>query len=99
MLHRSLVSIGRPEIADGALTDTIRRLAAFGLGMMPLDIRQESTRHSEALDAITNYLGIGSYLEWDEEKKREWLCAEISSKRPLLPKNTPIEIWKVSLPQ
>eukprot|EP00606_Chrysophyceae_sp_TOSAG23-5_P000038 GSChrysophyteH2.ASY1.ANO1.572.1 assembled CDS len=61
MLHRSLVSIGRPEIADGALTDTIRRLAAFGLGMMPLDIRQESTRHSEALDAITNYLDLEGF--------------------------------------
>jgi len=29
--------------------------------MVALDIRQESTRHSDALDAITNHLGIGSY--------------------------------------
>lgn len=91
MMHASLVSIGRPEIADGMLTDTIRRLAAFGLALMPLDLRQESTRHSEALDAITNYLGIGSYLAWDEETRRQWLCQEIASKRPLLPKGIPIQ--------
>jgi len=91
IMHASLVSIGRPEIADGILTDTIRRLAAFGLALMPLDLRQESTRHSEALDAITNYLGIGSYLAWDEETRRQWLCQEISSKRPLLPKGISIK--------
>jgi phosphoenolpyruvate carboxylase len=91
MLHRSLVSIGRPEIANGKLVDTIRRLSAFGLSMMELDIRQESTRHSEALDAITQHLNIGSYLEWDEEKRRSWLSSEIASNRPLLPKNKPIK--------
>ncbi len=29
--------------------------------MVALDIRQESTRHTDALDAITTHLGIGSY--------------------------------------
>jgi phosphoenolpyruvate carboxylase len=29
--------------------------------MVRLDIRQESTRHSDVLDTITTYLGIGSY--------------------------------------
>ena len=87
MLHRSLISSGCSEIADGQLINTIRRLAAFGLAMLPLDIRQESTRHSEALDAITNYLGLGSYLSWDESTRRDWLCKEIQSKRPLLPRS------------
>jgi phosphoenolpyruvate carboxylase len=49
MLHRSLIATGKTEIADGALVDTIRRLAAFGMALMPLDIRQESSRHTEAL--------------------------------------------------
>ena len=29
--------------------------------MVALDIRQESTRHTDALDAITTFLGMGSY--------------------------------------
>ena len=43
------------------------RCPCFGLGMVALDIRQESTRHTDALDAITTHLGIGSYkcaLQW-----------------------------------
>jgi len=55
------------------LVDTIRRVAAFGMALMPLDLRQESARHTEALDTITKHLGIGSYAEWDEVQRREWL--------------------------
>jgi phosphoenolpyruvate carboxylase len=33
----------------------------FGLHLAKLDIRQESIKHTEALDAITTYLGLGSY--------------------------------------
>ena len=29
------------------------------LALLPLDCRNESVRHSEALDAITRYLGLG----------------------------------------
>lgn len=29
--------------------------------MVKLDIRQESTRHSDVIDTITQYLGLGSY--------------------------------------
>lgn len=85
LLYESLCEMGMHDIANGALLDTLRRISTFGLTLLPLDIRQESTRHSEALDAITGYLGLGSYLSWDEKKRREWLCSEIMSKRPLLP--------------
>lgn len=34
--------------------------------MMRMDIRQESSRHAEVMDTITRYLGLGSYLEWNE---------------------------------
>jgi len=46
-----------------------RRVAVFGLTLVPLDIRQESTRHTSALDAITRFLGVGSYAQWDEQTK------------------------------
>ena len=44
---------------------------------MKLDIRQESTRHSETMDAITQHLGLGSYLEWDEAERVEFLTKEL----------------------
>ncbi|CAM9517886.1 unnamed protein product [Phaeothamnion confervicola] len=85
LLRRSLEETGQAGAADGALTDLIRRVAAFGLCLAPLDVRQESTRHSEALDAVTRYLGVGSYLQWDENTRQNWLIKELNSKRPLLP--------------
>ena len=48
---------------------------------------QESGRHTEALDAVTSYLDLGVYSEWDEEKKLDFLTRELKGKRPLVPPN------------
>jgi len=82
-IYESLVETGFELVADGILLDTIRRVAVFGMTLVPLDIREESTKHTEAVDAITRWLGIGSYKEWDEEARLSWLQAELASKRPL----------------
>jgi phosphoenolpyruvate carboxylase len=85
IMHQSLTETGFDLIADGLLSDIIRRLKVFGVTLVPLDIREESTKHSEALAAITRWLGIGSYSEWDEETRINWLASELSSRRPLFP--------------
>lgn len=36
-------------------------MRVFGLFLAKLDIRQESVKHTEAIDAITTFLGLGSY--------------------------------------
>ncbi len=84
LLDRSLRAVGLSAIADAQLKDTLRRLNCFGITLLCLDIRQESTRHTEALDAITRYLGLGSYAEWDEQQKQAFLLAELESRRPLV---------------
>ena len=83
IMHESLVETGFNLVADGLLIDIIRRCFVFGLSLAPLDIREESTRHTEALDAITRWLGIGSYKEWSEDARLSWLASELASKRPL----------------
>jgi phosphoenolpyruvate carboxylase len=83
IMYDSLVSTGYGLVADGKLVDIIRRVASFGMSFLPLDIREESGRHTEALDAITRHLGIGSYAEWNEEARVSWLTSELASKRPL----------------
>ncbi len=85
----SLEETGQAVVARGRLLDLIRRVHCFGLHMVRLDIRQESDRHTEALDAITRHLGLGSYAEWPEAKRAEFLVAELSSKRPLIPHDLP----------
>ena len=62
LIHKSLCETGNKLTADGKVLDLIRKLCAFGLTLVTLDVRQESTRHTEALDAITRYLGVGVYL-------------------------------------
>jgi phosphoenolpyruvate carboxylase len=36
------------------------------------------------MDAVTRFLGLGSYSQWDEQTRLNWLSTQISSKRPLL---------------
>ncbi|KAL7521639.1 hypothetical protein ACHAWX_006312 [Stephanocyclus meneghinianus] len=83
IIYDSLVQTGFELVADGLVSDIIRRIAVFGMTMVPLDIREESTKHTMALDAITRYLGMGSYKEWDEEARLNWLQSELNNKRPL----------------
>ena len=48
----------------------MRQVSCFGLGLVKLDIRQESDRHTDVMDAITTHLGIGSYRDWSEEQRQ-----------------------------
>ncbi|MCP9850601.1 phosphoenolpyruvate carboxylase [Cyanobium sp. Morenito 9A2] len=58
----------------------------FGFTLASLDIRQESTRHSEALDELTRYLLLPKpYGEMDEEERIGWLLQELQTRRPLAP--------------
>ena len=84
LLDRSLREVGLAAIADGELKDTLRRLNCFGITLLCLDVRQESTRHTAALDAITRYLGLGGYGDWDEDQKQAFLLRELESRRPLV---------------
>lgn len=84
LCYRSLCACGDRPIADGSLLDFLRQVSTFGLSLVRLDIRQESDRHTDVLDAITNYLEIGSYKEWSEEQKQKWLLSELRGKRPLI---------------
>ncbi|KAF9626063.1 hypothetical protein IFM89_030731 [Coptis chinensis] len=85
LCYESLQSCGSGVLADGRLADLIRRVSTFGMVLMKLDLRQESGRHAETFDAITKYLDMGVYSEWDEDRKLEFLTKELKGKRPLVP--------------
>jgi phosphoenolpyruvate carboxylase len=73
LCHRSLYATGNGIIADGRLTDVLRRLSAFGLTLVRLDVRQEAERHTEAIDAMTRSLGLGEYGCWSESRRVDFL--------------------------
>ncbi|CAL5403801.1 unnamed protein product [Camellia sinensis] len=89
LCYRSLCACGDRSIADGSLLDFLRQVSTFGLSLVRLDIRQESDRHTDVIDAITRHLAIGSYKEWPEERRQEWLLSELSGKRPLFGPDLP----------
>jgi len=93
IMYRSLHSdeLGDGSIADGDLLDLIRQVKTFGLSMVKLDIRQEADQHSSLMNAVTEYIGRGSYLEWNEEKRVEFLVEILGSKRPLIPRDLPCD--------
>ena len=71
-------------VTKGILSSILRRLAVFGTTLVPINIREESSRHTLDLDAATCYLSIRSYREWDEENMINFLSAELMIKMPLL---------------
>jgi phosphoenolpyruvate carboxylase len=85
LCDRSLRETGNAVIADGRLADILRRLAAFGLTLARLDIRQESDKHTAALDTVTRALGLGAYADWSEEDRQQFLMRELGGRRPLVP--------------
>jgi phosphoenolpyruvate carboxylase len=85
LCHRSLHETGNGIIAEGRLTDVLRRLDAFGLTLVRLDIRQEAERHTEAIDAITRALGLGEYACWNEARRVDFLTNVLAQDRRLTP--------------
>lgn len=84
--YDSLYAIGADQVARGRLSDLLRRLAAFGLTLARLDIREDARVHTRALDAITRTLGLGGYSDWDEAKRVAFLREELANRRPLVPR-------------
>ncbi len=82
LCDRSLRATGGASVADGRLRDILRRTAVFGMTLVRLDLRQEASRHIDALDALTHGAGLGSYAAWDEEARVAFLLRELQGGAP-----------------
>ncbi|HTQ99892.1 MAG TPA: phosphoenolpyruvate carboxylase [Candidatus Acidoferrum sp.] len=89
LCYRSLREQSLHHIANGPLLDLLRKIDVFGINLLPLDIRQHSERHAQALDELTRHLGVGSYLQWNEDQRVQFLLNELTGKRPLIPAKWP----------
>ena len=82
LIHASLHSHGDGRVADGELLDMIRLVETFGFFLMQLDIRQESTRHTEAVAELATRLGQGDYPSLDEAGRIRMISEAIASGTP-----------------
>ncbi|MEO1126197.1 MAG: phosphoenolpyruvate carboxylase [Cyanobacteria bacterium J06635_15] len=69
------------------LEKLICQIEIYGFNLAQLDLRQESSRHSNTINEITNYLGVlpKPYNELTEDERIEWLTQELQTRRPLIP--------------
>ncbi|MBO8232754.1 phosphoenolpyruvate carboxylase [Prochlorococcus marinus str. MU1402] len=83
LIKNSLIST---DLTCEAVNNLLTQVHIFGFSLASLDIRQESTRHSEAIEELTNYLDLSlQYNQMSEEEKVKWLIEELNTKRPLIP--------------
>ncbi|WP_346294001.1 phosphoenolpyruvate carboxylase [Sphaerothrix gracilis] len=88
LIQRNLKETG---LVCQELENLICQVEIYGFNLAQLDIRQESSRHSDAIDEITAYLGIlpQPYSELSEAERTEWLTQELKTRRPLIPGELP----------
>jgi len=73
-IYDSLAHHGDQNIADGQLKDLIRLAETFGFYLVHLDVRQESTRHTDAVaELLAAQPAPVHYLELDERQRLEAL--------------------------
>ena len=79
-------SLNSTDLTCEAVNKLLTQVHIFGFSLASLDIRQESTRHSDAIQELTNYLDLPvKYEQMSEEEKIQWLIEELNTKRPLIP--------------
>ena len=82
-------SLNATGLGCEALDNLISQVQIFAFSLASLDIRQESTRHSDAIDELSRYLQLPvAYGDMAEAQRIEWLLAELQTRRPLLPPAT-----------
>ena len=85
LIYDSLVADGDANLADAKLKDLIRLVETFGFYLMHLDIRQESTRHTEALSEILKQLPDGvDYGSLDEPARQQLITRALATSPPVL---------------
>ena len=72
------------NIAEGDLLDLIRRARCFGINLAKLDIRQESSRHTQLISEIIKRKYNKDYSSWSESMKLSFLSSQIKNKRNLI---------------
>ena len=81
VVRESLEQNQSENIASGDLLDLMRRAKCFGINLAKLDIRQESSRHSQLLAEYVKKKNNSNYLNWDENKKIKYLISEMKKNR------------------
>jgi len=81
VVRESLEQNQNENIASGELLDLMRRAKCFGINLARLDIRQESSRHSQLIFEFVRKRYKKDYLKMGEKEKIQFLKSKILSKK------------------
>ena len=81
VVRESLEQNQNENIASGELLDLMRRAKCFGINLARLDIRQESSRHSQLISEFVKKRYKKNYLKMNEKEKIQLLKSLILSKK------------------
>ena len=74
VVRRALLAVGADRLAAAAVDTMIRQIEVFGFHLAVLDIRQNSTRHDEAVEELQAKAGGGRpFRQMNEEERRKLL--------------------------
>ena len=89
LIYDSLVADGDATMADSRLKDLMRLVETFGFYLMHLDIRQESTRHTDAVTELLRQLpGSSDYATLDEAARQQLITAALATPPPQIDRTT-----------
>ncbi len=81
VVRESLEQNQNENIASGELLDLMRRAKCFGINLARLDVRQESSRHSQLIREFIKRRFNKDYLKLSENEKIQFLKKQIISKK------------------
>jgi phosphoenolpyruvate carboxylase len=87
LIRDSLISHGDKSSADNELQDLIRQVETFGFYLAKLDLRQESTIHSQTVTELLKQIDGSDYNKLDEAARLETLAKHINSSPAKFDKN------------
>jgi phosphoenolpyruvate carboxylase len=93
LLHASVLEHQGPVVAGGELERLVRTVAATGLTLATLDVREHSAKHHEAVGQLLDRVGeLGTpYADLDRATRTKVLSEELAGRRPLAHNPLPLD--------
>ena len=86
VVRESLEQNNNENLASGELLDLMRRAKCFGINLARLDIRQESSRHSQLIRELIKRKYNKDYLKFSENEKIKFLKSKLNSSKNIINK-------------
>ncbi|MDJ0715716.1 MAG: phosphoenolpyruvate carboxylase [Prochloraceae cyanobacterium] len=88
LIQRNLSETG---LSCRDLDNLIFQVEIYSFNLTELDFRQDSSRHSDAIEEVAEYLQIlpKPYNQLSEAERSAWLQEELKTRRPIIPAEMP----------